>query len=199
MKRFLFGAATAVMLGSEATPVLAEYPALPISMVIPYCPGSATDISARTLAAPLGKFSLKLLLMVNKTGAGGATGSVAVKFANADGYTLLFARVGSHSVNPAMKATLPYTLDDFRFVGVYEPTILANVTTDMDGARNEIFGPIAPIIVFEDEADAIAFANDTEFGLASYLYTRDLGRAWRVSDALDYGMVGINEVAIPTR
>jgi succinate-semialdehyde dehydrogenase/glutarate-semialdehyde dehydrogenase len=78
----------------------------------------------------------------------------------------------------------------------FEPTILENVTPDMDVARNEIFGPIAAIIGFEDEAEAIAFANDTEFGLASYVYTRDLGRAWRVSDALEYGMVGINEVAI---
>jgi tripartite-type tricarboxylate transporter receptor subunit TctC len=58
--------------------------------------------------------------MVNRTGAGGATGSVAVANAEPDGYTMLFARVGSHTVNPAMKATLPYTLDDFRFVGVYE-------------------------------------------------------------------------------
>lgn len=78
----------------------------------------------------------------------------------------------------------------------FEPTILENVTPDMDVARNEIFGPIAAIIGFDDEAEAIAFANDTEFGLASYVYTRDLGRAWRVSDALEYGMVGINEVAI---
>ena len=89
-------------------------------MVIPYGPGGATDISGRTIAAPLGKAVPKPILMVNRTGAGGATGSVSVKNAKADGYTMLFARVGSHSVYPAMKATLPYTLDDFRFVGVYE-------------------------------------------------------------------------------
>lgn len=78
----------------------------------------------------------------------------------------------------------------------YLPTVLANVTPDMDVARNEIFGPIAPLIGFDTEDAVIAAANDTEYGLASYVYTRDLGRAWRVSDALDYGMVGINEVAI---
>lgn len=98
----------------------ADYPSRPITMVIPYGPGGATDISARTLAEPLGKAVGSSLVMVNKTGAGGATGSVAVQNAKPDGYTMLFARVGSHSVNPAMKATLPYTLDDFRFVGVYE-------------------------------------------------------------------------------
>ncbi|MGI9388034.1 MAG: Bug family tripartite tricarboxylate transporter substrate binding protein [Methyloligellaceae bacterium] len=120
MKQFLIGTAAAFMAIGAASPAMAEYPERPVSMVIPYGPGGATDISARTLAAPLGKLSPKPLLMINRTGAGGATGSVSVKHAKADGYTLLFARVGSHSVNPAMKATLPYTLDDFRFVGVYE-------------------------------------------------------------------------------
>ncbi|MEM6944489.1 MAG: tripartite tricarboxylate transporter substrate binding protein [Pseudomonadota bacterium] len=98
----------------------AEYPERPINMVIPYGPGGATDISARTLAEPLGEAVGSALVMTNRTGAGGATGSVVVQNAKADGYTLLFARVGSHSVNPAMKETLPYTLEDFRFVGVYE-------------------------------------------------------------------------------
>jgi succinate-semialdehyde dehydrogenase/glutarate-semialdehyde dehydrogenase len=59
--------------------------------------------------------------------------------------------------------------------------------------RNEIFGPVAPIIEFDTEEEVIAMANDTEFGLASYFYTRDIGRVWRVSEALDYGMVGVNE------
>ncbi len=78
----------------------------------------------------------------------------------------------------------------------YLPTVLAGVTPDMDVARDEIFGPIAPLLVFDDEATVVAQANDTPYGLASYTYTRDLARAWRVSDALEYGMVGINEVAI---
>jgi len=75
----------------------------------------------------------------------------------------------------------------------YKPTVLANVAPDMDVAREEIFGPLAPLIIFDDEDEVIALANDTDFGLAAYLYTRDLGRAWRVGEALDYGMVGINE------
>ena len=75
----------------------------------------------------------------------------------------------------------------------YSPTVLTGVTSDMAVFRNEIFGPVAPIITFSTEAEAIALANDTEFGLASYFYTRDMGRVWRVSEALDYGMVGINE------
>ena len=78
----------------------------------------------------------------------------------------------------------------------YPPTILGDVAPDMDVARDEIFGPIAPLLIFDDEAEVIAKANDTPYGLASYIYTRDLARAWRVSDALEYGMVGINEVAI---
>ena len=109
-----------VSLGLAATTAYADYPERPINMVIPYGAGGATDISARTIAEPLGNAVGRPLIMANVTGAGGATGSVAVQNAKADGYTMLFARVGSHSVNPAMKATLPYTLDDFRFVTVYE-------------------------------------------------------------------------------
>jgi succinate-semialdehyde dehydrogenase/glutarate-semialdehyde dehydrogenase len=75
----------------------------------------------------------------------------------------------------------------------YAPTVVDGVTPDMSVMQEEIFGPVAPLIGFDDEADVIAMANDTEYGLAAYLYTRDLGRAWRVSDALDYGMVGVNE------
>jgi succinate-semialdehyde dehydrogenase/glutarate-semialdehyde dehydrogenase len=75
----------------------------------------------------------------------------------------------------------------------FQPTILTGVTADMAVFRNEIFGPVAPVTAFSDEAEAIALANDTEFGLASYFYTRDIGRVWRVAEALDYGMVGINE------
>ena len=120
MKRTLLGAVSALGFGLFATAALAEYPERPINMVIPYGAGGATDISARTIAEPLGKAVGRPLVMTNVTGAGGATGSVAVQNAKPDGYTMIFARVGSHTVNPAMKATLPYTLDDFRFVNVYE-------------------------------------------------------------------------------
>ncbi|NND82335.1 MAG: NAD-dependent succinate-semialdehyde dehydrogenase [Gammaproteobacteria bacterium] len=75
----------------------------------------------------------------------------------------------------------------------FQPTVLTGVTADMAVAQEEIFGPVAPVIEFETEQQAIDMANDTEVGLASYVYTRDLGRAWRVSEALEYGMVGINE------
>ncbi len=74
----------------------------------------------------------------------------------------------------------------------FEPTIVADVTPDMRVAREEIFGPVAPLFKFKTEADAIRMANDTEFGLAAYFYTGNIGRAWRVGESLDYGMVGIN-------
>ena len=75
----------------------------------------------------------------------------------------------------------------------YQPTILNEVSSEMPIFRNEIFGPVAPLVRFSSEAEAISLANDTEFGLAAYFYTRDIGRVWRVSEALDYGIVGINE------
>lgn len=75
----------------------------------------------------------------------------------------------------------------------YAPTILTEVTASMPVFRNEIFGPVAPVVRFRDEKEAIAMANDTEFGLASYFYTRDIGRVWWVAEALEYGIVGINE------
>jgi succinate-semialdehyde dehydrogenase/glutarate-semialdehyde dehydrogenase len=74
----------------------------------------------------------------------------------------------------------------------FEPTVVTEVTPAMLIAREETFGPVAPLFRFESEADAIRMANDTEFGLAAYFYTRDLARSWRVGEALEYGMVGIN-------
>ncbi|MEH6637133.1 MAG: succinate-semialdehyde dehydrogenase [Halioglobus sp.] len=75
----------------------------------------------------------------------------------------------------------------------YQPTILTEVTAQMAVFRNEIFGPVAPLVRFSTEEEVIAMANDSEFGLASYFYTRDIGRVWRVAEALEYGIVGINE------
>jgi len=80
----------------------------------------------------------------------------------------------------------------------FEPTILRDVTPSMLIATEETFGPVAPLFRFKTEQEAIALANDTPFGLASYFYTRDLGRAWRVAEGLEYGMVGINEGIIST-
>lgn len=80
----------------------------------------------------------------------------------------------------------------------FEPTIITGVTTAMAVAREETFGPVAPLFKFKTEEEAIKMANDTEFGLACYFYTRDIGRVWRVGEALEYGMVGINEGIIST-
>ncbi len=80
----------------------------------------------------------------------------------------------------------------------FEPTLLRDVTRDMKVAREETFGPVAPVFKFEDEADVIAQANDTEFGLASYFYAQNLSRVWRVAEALEYGMVGINTGILST-
>ena len=80
----------------------------------------------------------------------------------------------------------------------FEPTIVGDVTPDMTVAREETFGPLAPIFRFKTDEEAIAMANDTEFGLASYFYTRDIGRVWKVAEALEYGIIGINEGIIST-
>ncbi|WP_373987322.1 NAD-dependent succinate-semialdehyde dehydrogenase [Duganella sp. BuS-21] len=80
----------------------------------------------------------------------------------------------------------------------FEPTILADVTKDMLVAREETFGPLAPLFRFEHEAEVLTLANDTEFGLAAYFYTRDVGRVWRVSEGLESGMVGVNTGLIST-
>jgi succinate-semialdehyde dehydrogenase / glutarate-semialdehyde dehydrogenase len=80
----------------------------------------------------------------------------------------------------------------------FEPTILTGVTSQMMVAREETFGPVAPLFKFKTEAEAIAMANATEFGLAAYVYTRDLARSWRVCEAIEYGIVGLNTGIIST-
>jgi succinate-semialdehyde dehydrogenase/glutarate-semialdehyde dehydrogenase len=80
----------------------------------------------------------------------------------------------------------------------FQPTVLADVSADMLVNREETFGPVAPVVRFHEEAQAIAMANDTEFGLAAYFYTRDINRVWRVAEALETGIVGINEGIIST-
>jgi len=75
----------------------------------------------------------------------------------------------------------------------YQATVLGNVANDMPIATNEVFGPVAPIISFNTEQEAIDMANDTEYGLAAYFYSRDIGRVWRVSESLEFGMIGIND------
>ncbi len=80
----------------------------------------------------------------------------------------------------------------------FEPTILTDVTQDMAVAREETFGPLAPLFRFSEDAEVIAMSNDTEFGLAAYFYSRDIGRIWRTAEALEYGIVGINTGIIST-
>jgi succinate-semialdehyde dehydrogenase/glutarate-semialdehyde dehydrogenase len=74
----------------------------------------------------------------------------------------------------------------------YEPTILANVTSNMLITYEETFGPVAPIIPFESDDEVVELANNSQYGLASYFYSRDIGRIWKVAEALEYGMVGVN-------
>jgi succinate-semialdehyde dehydrogenase/glutarate-semialdehyde dehydrogenase len=81
----------------------------------------------------------------------------------------------------------------------YEPTILTGVTREMKIFSEETFGPVAPLIRFKDEAEVVEMANDSEFGLASYFYSRDLGRGWRVAEQLEAGMVGVNTGLITTQ
>src|SRR5690606_7897025 len=80
----------------------------------------------------------------------------------------------------------------------YQPTVLTHINATMDLTRQEIFGPVSALMRFETEEEAISLANDTEFGLAAYLYSRDMARIWRVSEALEYGMIGANTGLIST-
>ena len=80
----------------------------------------------------------------------------------------------------------------------FEPTIVTGATQDMMFAKEEIFGPLAPVFKFDSEEEVIAKANDTDFGLCCYAYTRDIGRIWRLNEGLQYGMIGINSGLITT-
>lgn len=133
MKQTLTALSLGIATAAIAAPAIAEYPERAIQMLIPYGPGGATDLSARALATPLSSIVPQPVVVSNRAGAGGATGSVAVRDADGDGYTLLFARVGSHTVNPAMNPNLPYTIDEFRFVGIYEINPVACVVNSNSG------------------------------------------------------------------
>ncbi|WP_066709855.1 NAD-dependent succinate-semialdehyde dehydrogenase [Celeribacter ethanolicus] len=110
------------------------------------------------------------------------------------------AKVESHIADAVEKGAEVVTGGNRSNLGqtFFEPTLLKGVTQEMKVAREETFGPLAPLVKFETEEEALAFANATEFGLASYFYTSDLNRAWRVGEALESGMVGINTGAIST-
>jgi succinate-semialdehyde dehydrogenase/glutarate-semialdehyde dehydrogenase len=101
-------------------------------------------------------------------------------------------KVKSHVTDALAKGARVLTGGKAMHGQFFEPTLVADATADMLCATEETFGPFAPVFKFETEADAIAAANNTEFGLASYFYTRDIGRIYRVGEALEYGMVGVN-------
>jgi len=108
------------------------------------------------------------------------------------------AKVEHHIADACAKGAQVLT-GGSRIAGTFfQPTVMTGMTADMTIAREETFGPVAPVFRFETEAEVIARANDTEFGLASYLYTRDISRVWRMMEALDYGMVGVNTGLIST-
>ena len=127
---------------------------------------------------------------VMKVGAGDESGVVLGPLINAAG----LAKVEAHVADALAKGArlLCGGQRHERGGNFYQPTVLADVTTEMRVAREEAFGPLAPLFRFETEEEAIRMANDTEYGLAAYCYTRDVGRSWRMGEALEYGMVGIN-------
>ena len=109
-------------------------------------------------------------------------------------------KVESHIADAVAKGARIVTGGNRHALGhtFFEPTLLADVTTDMDVASEETFGPVAPLFRFSSEEEAIQMANDTEFGLAAYFFSRDVGRIWRVSEELEYGIVGVNTGIIST-
>ena len=109
-------------------------------------------------------------------------------------------KVEEHIEDALLKGGLVQTGGNRHKLGgtFFEPTVLTGVTSEMKVAREETFGPVAPLFSFGREEEVIALANDTEFGLASYFYSRDIGRIWRVMENLEYGIIGINEGIIST-
>lgn len=134
------------------------------------------------------KFAAKVAEM--KIGVGTEAGVTLGPLINAAGLNKVASHVGDAIDKGArlLCGGKPHALGG----NFFEPTVLADVTTEMKVAREETFGPLAALFRFDTEAQAVAMANDTEFGLAAYFYTADMGRCWRLGEALEYGMVGIN-------
>jgi succinate-semialdehyde dehydrogenase/glutarate-semialdehyde dehydrogenase len=159
-----------------------------------------TCVSANRFLVQAGvydEFARKLAAAVSsmKVGAG-KEGADQGPLINAAG----MEKVSSHVDDAVAKGATVMTGGQPHALGgnFFEPTVLTGATTEMAVAREETFGPVAALMKFETEEEAVTLANDTEFGLASYFYTRDLARTWRVSEALEYGMVGINDGIIST-
>ena len=145
-----------------------------------------------------GEFSEKLAAAVGKLRVGDGLAGVTEQGPLIDGKAV--AKVEEHIADALRKGARVALGGKRHALGgtFFEPTILTGVTSEMLVAREETFGPIAPLFKFHSEAEAISMANDTEFGLAAYLYTRDLARSWRVSEAIEYGIVGLNTGIIST-
>ncbi len=187
MKTTLIALGMGVSAAALAAPAAAEYPTRTIQMIIPFGPGGATDLSARALTTPLSQIVPQSIVLTNRAGAGGATGSVAVRDADGDGYTLLLARVGSHTVNPAMNPNLPYTLDEFRFVGIYEINPVACVVNS-----NSDFHSIDDLIdAVNDRPGEILFSSSGVGSLPHF-------GALMVLDAFDVSDLDENVIHIPT-
>ena len=143
-------------------------------------------------------FAAKLAEKVKalKVGDGRESGVTTGPLINADAV----AKVEEHIADALAKGAKVLTGGKRHALGglFFEPTVLTGVTPSMQVTREETFGPVAPLFRFKDEAEAIRLANDTEFGLAAYFYGRDIGRIWRVAEALEYGIVGINTGLIST-
>lgn len=141
-------------------------------------------------------FAAKLAVAVGKlnVGNGAADGVTTGPLINA----AAVAKVQEHIADALAKGGKLATGGKSLGGNFFEPTVITGVTNDMAVAREETFGPVAPLFSFKTEAEVIERANATEFGLACYFYTRDIGRVWRVGEALEYGMVGINEGVIST-
>jgi succinate-semialdehyde dehydrogenase / glutarate-semialdehyde dehydrogenase len=141
-----------------------------------------------------GKLSAKVRAL--KVGRGTETGVTQGPLINADAV----AKVEEHLADAKSHGAKVATGGRRHALGgtFYEPTVLTGITPEMQIFREETFGPVAPLIAFRDDAEVIALANRTEFGLASYFYSRDIGRIWRVAEALEYGMVGVNTGLITT-
>ena len=139
---------------------------------------------------------LKVAVEAMKVGNGMEPGVSQGPLINADAV----AKVEEHIADALSKGASIVTGGHRHALGgtFFEPTILANVPREALIFREETFGPVAPLFRFKTEAEAIAMANDTEFGLASYFYSRDVGRIFRVAEALEYGIIGINEGIIST-
>jgi succinate-semialdehyde dehydrogenase / glutarate-semialdehyde dehydrogenase len=150
-----------------------------------YVQESVYDAFAEKLAA-----AVKKLKVGNGVSDGVTTGPLINKAA--------VAKVEEHIADAKAKGGKVLTGGHSLGGNFFEPTIITGVTSDMAVAREETFGPVAPLFKFKTEQEVIDLANATEFGLASYFYARDIGRIWRVGEALEYGMIGINDGLIST-